>query len=243
MKKITLFFSAFVLLCLATNPVSAQINYSEEAELLSAERAVHDDAVHVFVVLDRSGSMIGKPINDLNNALSGFFDLMRGNSQVSLGIITFESSTEIVRNPQMVTDYERAPRLSAGGGTNMTAAFELADRQLRSVAETRYKPIVIVLTDGMPNDPRTTLQAASRLRQQAHLFVVGVDGADLNFLRQISGSSDLAGIAKSTDVYNLFFQEMALSLENHIEENSEVLLSTSKNSKPFKVSNKTGWKQ
>jgi uncharacterized protein YegL len=142
----------------------------------------------------------------------------------------------------MVADYEQVPYLTADGNTNMTDAFVLAENQLKSSGKTAYKPIVIVLTDGMPNNPTTTLQAAYNLRQHAHVFVVGVNGADLNFLTQISGSADLAGIARNTDVYNLFFEEVTLSLKQHIEDNSEVLLSTS-NSTPFKVSNKTGWKK
>jgi uncharacterized protein YegL len=169
---------------------------------------------------------------------------MRGNNQVSLGIITFETSAQMIRSPKMVTDYEQVPYLTANGYTNMTNAFEMAEYQLKNSGRSAYKPIVIVLTDGMPDNPTTTLQAAASLRQQAHVFVVGVNGADLNFLTKISGSTDLAGIAKNTDVYNLFFQEMALSLQQHIEDNSEVLLSTSKSeSAPFKVSNRTGWKK
>jgi uncharacterized protein with von Willebrand factor type A (vWA) domain len=58
MKKITLLFS-FLALC-STSIVTAQFNYSEEAEeLLSVEPISNKNSVDVMIVLDCSGSMVG----------------------------------------------------------------------------------------------------------------------------------------------------------------------------------------
>lgn len=241
MKALTLFFGFWGLLSVST--AIAQFNYADEAEEMLSVHSVKESRVDVMMVMDCSGSMTGEPIQNLNTALGTFYNEMRGNEKVSLGVITFDTDARMIRTPNTVSDYERAPRLSTQGYTNMTLAFELAEYELKKRPETAYKPIVIVMTDGMPDNSYTALQAAASLRNYAQVYVVGVNAADLSFLTKIAGNVELADMVRSTDAYGLFFKEVALSLNNHVSDNSEVLLSTSGEPVPFKVSNKTGWKK
>ncbi|QFS47691.1 vWA domain-containing protein [Nostoc sphaeroides] len=153
----------------------------------------------VILLLDTSGSMSGQPIQELNRGLAAFKQDVLKDSQASLSvevaIITFGPIVKLTQD-FVTIDQFTPPTLEVDGRTPMGAAIEYALDFLESRKQTYkdngilyYRPWVFLITDGAPNDSWES--AAQRLRQaeaQSRLsfFAVGVKGADMNILKQIS---------------------------------------------------------
>lgn len=114
-----------------------------------------------YIICDVSGSMYGD-MADLNAALAQLrTDIMSSpvvDDLTMLSVITFESSAQTVVRlapPSQVT----LPILTAGGGTNYSAAFREFHRafeedraRLKASGKKVYRPCVFFLTDGAPGD-------------------------------------------------------------------------------------------
>lgn len=155
----------------------------------------------VVLLLDTSGSMVGEPINQLNQALIMFKEeLLRDNlttNRIELALITFNSQVSMVHDFCSPRDFQ-VPHLGAGGSTKMVDGILLA---LHSV-ETRkqfyrahgieyYRPWVFMLTDGEPDSDQDINQVADRItelekRNRCVFTAVGVEGANMTKLRQVS---------------------------------------------------------
>ncbi|MBE9184935.1 MULTISPECIES: VWA domain-containing protein [unclassified Microcoleus] len=155
----------------------------------------------VVLLLDTSGSMSGMPIDQLNAGLVTFKQAVQQDRKASLRvevtIITFDSSVNTVQD-FITVDQFYPPQLKASGSTSMGNGIESALNQLDSRRETYnsygipcYKPRIILITDGGPTDGECWKTAAQRVRQEYDLgnflfYAVGVQGADMNTLRQIA---------------------------------------------------------
>ncbi|MEG4282875.1 VWA domain-containing protein [Microcoleus sp. A006_D1] len=155
----------------------------------------------VVLLLDTSGSMSGMPIDQLNAGLVTFKQAVQQDRKASLRvevtIITFDSSVNTVQD-FITVDQFYPPKLKASGSTSMGNGIESALNQLESRRETYnsygipcYKPRIILITDGGPTDGESWKTAAQRVRQEYDLgnflfYAVGVQGADMNTLRQIA---------------------------------------------------------
>ncbi|MBN3870963.1 VWA domain-containing protein [Nostoc sp. JL33] len=153
----------------------------------------------VILLLDTSGSMSGQPIQELNQGLAAFKEDVLKDSQASLSVevamITFGPIVKLTQD-FVTIDQFTPPRLEVDGVTPMGGAIEYALDFLESRKQTYkdngilyYRPWVFLITDGAPTDSWNS--AAQRLRQaeaQSRLsfFAVGVQGADMNILKQIS---------------------------------------------------------
>jgi uncharacterized protein YegL len=175
------------------------------------------------LVLDKSGSMRGAPIAELNQGLVAFRDELTADSlaakRVEVAIVSFGPVT--VDNGFIAVDQFAPPRLEASADTPMGAAIERALDLLDERKEiyrrngvSYYRPWVFLITDGAPTDAWT--RAASRVREgeAKHSFVffsVGVDGANLETLAQISTRSPvmLSGLR-----FRELFQWLSKSLKS-----------------------------
>lgn len=153
----------------------------------------------VILLLDTSGSMSGQPIQELNQGLAAFKEDVLKDSQASLSVevamITFGSIAKLIQD-FVTIDQFTPPILEVDGLTPMGAAIEYALDFLENRKQTYkdngilyYRPWVFLITDGTPTDSWDS--AAKRLREaeaQSRLsfFAVGVKGADMNILKQIS---------------------------------------------------------
>ena len=80
--------------------------------------------------------------------------------------------------------------LEPAGRTAMTQAIRLATRQLRQQPGDK---IILLVTDGMPNDREATLQAARLARAQGiTLVAIGIGHADEAFLAALTPKPELA---------------------------------------------------
>ena len=156
------------------------------------------------LLLDRSGSMAGDPIDELNAGLAEF-----QRELLSDGLAAKRVETTVISFGPVTIDtaFHTAhsfipPVLVAGGNTPMGAAINLAIDALESrKAEYRangisyYRPWIFLITDGSPTDDWKG--AAARIREgeaakKFAFFAVGVNQADMGTLRQISSRDPLS---------------------------------------------------
>lgn len=167
--------------------------------LASPEVKKSDDrprAKTVILVLDRSGSMSGKKIEQARKALTFVLDNLRKDD--TFNIIAYDDRVETYK-PELQR-YGREARADAvrwveniapGGSTNIDGALRAAFESLRDDDRPQY---VLFLTDGLPTAGVTGEGAiAERAREanktHARLFVFGV-GYDVNarLLDRLSGN-------------------------------------------------------
>lgn len=151
----------------------------------------------VVFVLDRSGSMAGKKIEQARNALK--FVLRNLRDDDTFNIIVYDDRVETFR-PELQrygkTTRDEAERfidnVREGGSTNIDEGLKTALDMVRDDSRPGY---ILFLTDGLPTAGTTsetaiTAHARSANRYRARLFVFGV-GYDVNarLLDRLSGGN------------------------------------------------------
>ena len=152
----------------------------------------------VVIITDTSGSMSGQPIQELN---AGLVSLKKEWCSHELAVKRIEACivsfppVRIEVNFQPVLQFT-APCFSACGETPLGAAILKAletiyDRVLlyKANGQGYYQPLIFLITDGQPKD--NWQEAARRIHdgeaaKHFAFFAVGVHGADMDILKQIS---------------------------------------------------------
>ena len=155
----------------------------------------------VILMLDTSGSMDGEPLKELQLGLDKFLqetsDDETASMSVELEIITFGDDAEIVSPFAPVGDIaDMPPKLTAAGMTPLGGALKLADSELKARRRlykqkgiASYKPWIVLMTDGCPNDDYESAAASmKRLGEEGKLQYIGIgigEKADFDTLRKI----------------------------------------------------------
>ena len=157
------------------------------------------------VLLDVSGSMSGRKIEELNSGLVTFGkELLKDElaaSRVEVAVCAFGGEVKIVQDFVSASQF-KPPVLTAGGGTPMATgillSYELYEgRKARYEASDldSYGPWIFMVSDGEPTDSADLLDKAKRRivqgesqprEKQIAFFPVGVEGANMQQLRRIS---------------------------------------------------------
>lgn len=151
-----------------------------------------------LLLLDVSGSMAGRPLDELNAGLVAFRDELANDSlavkRVEIGIVTFGP----VKAEMVFTGADGfvPPTLQAQGATPMGAAIlqglemlENRKREYRANGIRHYRPWIFLITDGSPTDDWRAAANAIREGEASKkfaFFAVGVQGANMDTLAQIS---------------------------------------------------------
>ena len=124
-----------------------------------------DTAVHIL--LDSSGSMHGESIKLAVQACYAVGKALEHLSGISLGITSFPAYRDgkigvfpLVKHGQKMTD---RMQMQAHGGAPLAEALWWVMRQMLILRETRK--VVLILTDGVPDDVTQCLQALEALRK------------------------------------------------------------------------------
>ena len=156
-----------------------------------------------LLLLDTSGSMQGHPIRELNNALVGFKDELMADSmavkRVEVGVVTFGPVK--IETEFQTADVFQPLHLAAKADTPMGAAIEQGLQLLewrkqvyKQNGISYYRPWVFLITDGGPTDAWQNAASLVRAGEQSKsfkFFAVGVQGANMEILKQISVSQPL----------------------------------------------------
>lgn len=108
--------------------------------------------MNLCLVIDRSGSMEGPPLEYVKQACSYVVDLLSPTDVLS--IVTFEETVDVLMPPQRVTNKQPIKdgiaRLMPGNTTNLYDGMALALAQVMQVGDPGRATRLVVLTDGDP---------------------------------------------------------------------------------------------
>lgn len=170
----------------------------------------------VVLLLDTSTSMAGKPIEELRRGVEIFKEEIQKDTKASLtvevAIVTF-GPVQLVQDFATI-DHLRVPELVADGYTPMGEAIEYGLNLLEGRKEIYkghgvqyYRPWIFLITDGAPTD--SWQNAAQRIKQGESqrkfcFFAVGIDGVDLETLKQIAPLERPPALLQGLDFKSLF---------------------------------------
>jgi uncharacterized protein YegL len=173
------------------------------------------------LLLDVSGSMHGRPIDELNKGIELLYEEISkddlASQRVELAIVAFHDEVEVMQDFMTIGKETRPPHLEAGGGTEMCQAINRAmsmledrKRRYRDNGVPYYRPWLMLITDGAPND-RHLIQSTGQVVQQAFqqrqltFFAIGTEDADFQVLNQLAPQEyppkKLAGL-KFSDLFS-----------------------------------------
>ncbi|RKX77843.1 MAG: hypothetical protein DRP87_07955 [Spirochaetes bacterium] len=193
MKKIILLLAFFTL---------AVSGFSQECGTL-----IRQPLINYFVmVIDRSGSMQGSPLDYAKAAVVEFLLRMRPDDRIAA--IDFGSSIRVASNfthdKRELAD--RVYRLRAGGGTRLYDAIVKAAHLLSEVEGFK---VIVYLTDGMDNESTHSLKDIRSMNVGEGIFVYGVGLGELDHssLRDLSDATnglyrDIAYSKALPDIYS-----------------------------------------
>ena len=180
----------------------------------------------VIVLADTSGSMSedGK-IDALNAALQGmiatFAQESRLRAEIQVSVITFGGHSAQVNLPLTPAhQIQSFSQLTAHGSTPLGGALRLASQLIEdkdTVPSRAYKPVIVLVSDGYPNDewqtPFEQLQNGDRA-SKAMRFAMGIGAdADLSMLADFANDPEapLFQASEARDIHR-FFRAVTMSV-------------------------------
>ncbi|NLR77424.1 vWA domain-containing protein [Chitinophaga eiseniae] len=169
----------------------------------------------VYLLLDTSGSMSGEPIEAVKNGVQVMISSLRQNPQAIetafISVITFDSTA---RQAVPLTDLSsfQVPDIRASGTTAMGEALQLLasciDREVAQTTTERkgdWKPLVFIMTDGIPTDNWQSGLAAYKQRKTAYTVACAAgNGADSAVLKQVTDNVVRLDTADSHSISKFF---------------------------------------
>ena len=173
--------------------------------------------LHVFYVLDTSGSMEGTKISALNHAMEECTEALatlaksNGDAKLKIAVMEFNSTVRWVtaHGPEDMEDFEWE-YLKCGGLTEVGAALMELDKKLSRHEYLKsmtgaLMPVIIFMTDGWATSESYSYEdALEKIRQNKWFkrgtkigFAIG-DEADLKMISEVVGNSE--AVIKTTDL-------------------------------------------
>lgn len=174
-------------------------------------------ALDAVLVIDQSGSMNGTPIEDAKNAAKSFVSHMNmENDQASI-VIYSNGSTLLIQltdDRDAINDAIDSIPSDQGGTTNTGAGIYTAIAEITSERHNvEIKGAVILLSDGVPDDPVSAEAAAQAARDQNIVIVTigltGIDNAlDEEFLRNAAFSPEYYFFSPSSSGLEMIYKKI-----------------------------------
>ena len=156
-----------------------------------------------LLILDTSSSMKGEPISQMDEGIVCFKDELMADDmalkRVEIAVVTF--GPVHVASDFETADVFQPPKLKATGHTPMGEAIEKSIEMIRQRKDvykqngiSYYRPWIFLITDGAPTDH---WHKAAKMVNEGEddksfmFFAVGVEGANMEILRQISAREPL----------------------------------------------------
>jgi Ca-activated chloride channel homolog len=157
----------------------------------------------IVMLIDTSGSMQGARIQETREAASAFVQ-RRDLNKDKLGVVNFDSAIHTVAplGSDLNGLQTSIGNLTAQGGTYMGEGIEQATTNLQGVVGSKN---ILLFTDGVPDSQAKASWAAQLARsQKINLIAVATDGADVNYLAQLTGNPKLVFFARSGEFDKAF---------------------------------------
>jgi len=141
------------------------LNLTLQAEEIATSNSGEARNVDMVIVLDRSGSMKGRKINDARQAVLKLLSSLGANDRFAL--VTYSDGVQIASGLLNVTRKNQqlmesaVSRVRVGGGTNLGAGLQAGINLLRSSDRNTNAAKVILISDGLANKGITDVQALS----------------------------------------------------------------------------------
>lgn len=169
----------------------------------------------VYLLLDTSGSMNGEPIEAVKNGVQVMISSLRQNPQAIetafISVITFDSAAKQVVPLTDLAAFQMVD-IRATGTTALGDALQLVSSCIdREVAKTTteqkgdWKPLVFIMTDGIPTDSWQNGLAEYKKRKTAFTVACAAgSGADTGILKQITENVVRLDTADSQSISRFF---------------------------------------
>ena len=178
------------------------------------------DERDVVLVLDTSGSMGGKPIEEVVKASEKFVNTVL-KEEASIGVVAYDNSSLTIcnfcKNKKHLID--SFSKLNAYGGTNIESGLKQADDMLdKSSAK---KKIIVLMSDGQPNDGKLgqdLIDYAESLRNKGiYIYTLGFFSSlyssnraySQDLMKQIAGDESFYFDIDDVDNIVYFFGDIA----------------------------------
>jgi Ca-activated chloride channel homolog len=185
--------------------------------------------LNLSLVVDHSGSMTKEQLDDSKKAVRYVLSELRPEDTVS--VIAFSSRVEVLQNQEPWDDvdrkelYKEIADLEARGTTNMTGALQTALAQVRTRFDGGRLNRIILISDGIPNDPSQLSALADGARSSQ--IAISTFGLGPHYNEDLMADlADRSGgnyrfIQKSGDIQEYFAQERQ-GLEQVVARNATV---------------------
>ncbi len=176
----------------------------------------------VYLLLDTSGSMSGEPIEALKNGVQVMISSLRQNPQAIetafISIITFDSQAQQIIPLTDLASFQmvdiKAQGVTALGDALRLLASKIDTEVQKTTTEQKgdWKPLVFIMTDGIPTDDWQSGLAAFRSKKVAFTVACAAgSGADTSVLKQITENVVSLDTADSGSI-GKFFQWVTASI-------------------------------
>lgn len=205
----------------------------------------------LILLLDCSDSMndAGR-IDQVNESIVALVEALQRNQllreSIELGVVAFNTEARTVRELSSINGLAAISTLEASGKTNMGKAIEEALFILPS-SQSDLRPVVIMITDGMPSDSSDAVYYAQQIQQRAEFFTLGVNQADEGFLTQIVAEPQLCKMLNEQPL-PFFFEDMLTGVRSYVHEYRRRATKRGKDGKtqtkeriPFRIIDTKGW--
>lgn len=176
----------------------------------------------VYLVLDTSGSMSGEPIEAVKNGVQIMISSLRQNPQAIetafLSVITFDSVAQQIIPLTDLASFQMID-IKATGVTALGEALKLVSHKIdtevnKTTSDQKgdWKPLVFIMTDGIPTDDWQS--GLNEFRKSKIAFTVACaagSGADASILKQITENVVSLDTADSASI-GKFFQWVTASI-------------------------------
>lgn len=171
----------------------------------------------VYLLLDCSGSMRGEPIEAVRQGIKALLSELRSDPQALetayLSVITFNSSAkQIIPLTELMSFQE--PEIDALGATALGGALRLLiecmQKEIRQSTDTQkgdWKPLVFILTDGVPTDVEEFRFAVADLKKVKVANIIACAAgakADTSYLKQITDNVLVMNTLTAGDMARFF---------------------------------------
>lgn len=171
----------------------------------------------IVLVLDTSGSMSGKPLDETKKAASNFVQTIL-KEDASIGIISYNSSAEIEsgfsKNERVLLNV--IDEINSGGGTNIEAGIQQAEIMLEE--STAKKKIIVLMSDGEPNEGKEgdeLIACTNEIKKdKSYIYTLGFfsevsDKVQAQYLMEQIASDGCHYEVENADDLVYFFEDMA----------------------------------